>query len=133
MLIQNGFFMVRRKGAQNRALRSDKKHQGGYEASHKDVYRRGDSRIARKNIRNDNGRHVNRPYKQISAEILYYLPIYVIMELTKSLALWERWRRSRRRGLNCAQRTLSPASERLRRNNYFFLQIAIRTLRLTNM
>ena len=31
------------------------------------------------------------------------------MGLTKSLALWERWRRSRRRGLNCAQRTLSPA------------------------
>ena len=26
-----------------------------------------------------------------------------------SLALWERWRRSRRRGFNCAQRTLSPA------------------------
>ena len=31
------------------------------------------------------------------------------MGLTKSLALRERWRRSRRRGLNCAQRTLSPA------------------------
>ena len=37
------------------------------------------------------------------------MPICVIMELTKSLALWERWRRSRRRGINCAQRTLSPA------------------------
>ena len=28
---------------------------------------------------------VNRPYKQISAEILFSLPIYVIMGLTKSL------------------------------------------------
>ena len=36
--------------------------------------RRGDSRIARKNIRNDN-------YKQISAEILHPLPICVIMGL----------------------------------------------------
>ena len=50
-----------------------------------------------------------RPYKQNSAEMLFSLPICVIMELTKSLALGERWRRSRRRGLNCAQRTLSPA------------------------
>ena len=41
--------------------------------------RRGDSRIARKNIRNDNGRFVNRPYKQISAEILFSLPICVII------------------------------------------------------
>ena len=49
-----------------------------------------------------------RPYKQISAENLFSLPICVIMGLTKSLALWERWRRSRRRGLNCAQRPLSP-------------------------
>ena len=42
--------------------------------------RRGDSRIARKNIRNDNGRFVNRPYKQISAEMLFSLPICVTME-----------------------------------------------------
>ena len=28
---------------------------------------------------------MNRPYKQISAEILFSLPIYVIMGLTKSL------------------------------------------------
>ena len=50
-----------------------------------------------------------RPYKQISAEIFFSLPICVIMVLTKSLALWERWRRSRRRGRGFAQRTLSPA------------------------
>ena len=33
----------------------------------------------------------------------------VVKEQLKSLSLWERWRRSRRRGLNCAQITLSPA------------------------
>ena len=71
--------------------------------------RRGDSRIARKNIRNDNGRFVNHPYKQISAEILFPLPICVIMELTKSLALGERWRRSRRRGQIVREYPLSPA------------------------
>ena len=43
--------------------------------------RRGDSRIIRENIRNDNGRFVNRPYKRISAEILFSLPICVIMGL----------------------------------------------------
>ena len=31
---------------------------------------------------------------------LFSLPICVIMGLTKSLSLWERWRRSRRRGLD---------------------------------
>ena len=35
-----------------------------------------------------------------SAENLFSLPICVIMGLTKSLSLWERWRRSRRRGLD---------------------------------
>ena len=50
-----------------------------------------------------------RPYKQNSAERLSSLPIYVIMGLMRSLSRRERWRRSRRRGLNCAQRTLSPA------------------------
>ncbi len=39
---------------------------------------------------------------KLSAEGLFLLPIYVIMKLTKSLALWERWRRSRRRGQNGA-------------------------------
>ena len=32
-----------------------------------------------------------RPYKQISAEILFSLPICVIMELTKSLPPGGRW------------------------------------------
>ena len=39
-------------------------------------------------------------WAKISAENLFSLPICDIMELTKSLSLWERWRRSRRRGLD---------------------------------
>ena len=50
------------------------------------------------------------PYKRISAENLFSLPICDIMGLTKSLSLWERWRRSRRRGQIVATTTLSPAT-----------------------
>ena len=46
---------------------------------------------------------------KISAENLFSLPICVIMKLTKSLALRERWRRSRRRGQMVAEYALSPA------------------------
>ena len=35
------------------------------------------------------------------------------MELAKSLSLWERWRRSRRRGQIVATATLSPATATL--------------------
>ena len=51
-----------------------------------------------------------RPYKRISAEILFSLQICGIMGLAKSLSLWERWRRSRRRGQIVATTTLSPAT-----------------------
>ena len=57
-----------------------------------------------------NGRFMNRPYKRISAEIFFSLPICGIMGLTKSLALRERWRRSRQRGQIVATTTLSPAT-----------------------
>ena len=41
---------------------------------------------------------------------MFSLPICDIMGLTKSLSLWERWRRSRRRGQIVATTTLSPAT-----------------------
>ena len=71
--------------------------------------RRGDSRIARKQPQNNKRATNGRPYKRISAENLFSLPICVIMGLAKSLSLWERWRRSRRRGQIVATTTLSPA------------------------
>ena len=47
-----------------------------------------------------------RPYKRISAGNLFSLPICGIMELTRSLSLRERWRRSRRQG-NRVRRSLA--------------------------
>ena len=58
------------------------------------------------------GRGLAPAAKQISAENLFSLPICVIMKLTKSLSLWERWRRSRQRGQIVATTTLSPAIAR---------------------
>ena len=45
----------------------------------------------------------------ILVHTLFHMLICVIIKLTKSLALWERWRQSRRRGKECTKRTLSPA------------------------
>ena len=50
--------------------------------------RRGDSRIARNNPQNKNGRFMNRPYNQISAENLFSLPIRDIMELHRRGAFY---------------------------------------------
>ena len=50
--------------------------------------------------------------RKTSAENLFSLPICVIMGWAESLALWERWRRSRRRGQMVA---MTPPLTRLRR------------------
>ena len=70
-------------------LRPPKEKRGLYEASHKDVYRRGDHRSPTP-IRKKRAT-IGRPYKQISAEILFSLPICFIMGLTKSLPPRGRW------------------------------------------
>ena len=50
--------------------------------------RRGDSRIARNNPQNKNGRFMNRPYNQISAENLLSLPNCVIIGLHRRGAFY---------------------------------------------